>query len=493
MKSSAHTSSHSIGHSRAFFVFLLGFLLFHNPLPLHTAESSGANILFILDASGSMWAKVEQKEKIAIAKDVMTNLIKELPERIKVGLEVYGHRSKGDCNDIEMMAPIGQEDKGTLIKRIQSIQPKGETPIAKSLEIAGEHLKEVEGETTVVLVSDGKESCKGDPCALVKALQGKGIKVTLHVVGFGVTSEEKQQLSCIAEAGGGKYFTAQNANQLKGALTEVKQKVIEKVETKVAPKEVAQVGSPKMATLPKGGDRPETAVPLAMGDYFTDRALPKDAREYYALKVQAGQVLLVKFRTPDAASPYAGAAIYNEGQELLAQEDIVGDASTLKTTGWLTNAAQEAYTFYIGVGNGYEKNAKGTMYSFSLEEKFDAGTSSDAGDDFDKALRITPGTHKGFLAGNLGDDRKDFYVIALKEGDKVNLKVTPPKDVQYTVSIWDEDRVQVAEKTAANPGAIARAAWTAPSAQEVYLLIEPSTVPAKSISLTYTMEVTVGP
>jgi Mg-chelatase subunit ChlD len=218
------------------FTLLIAWLLFQNSIPVYAAESSGANILFILDASGSMWAKVEKKDKIAIAKEVMTNLIKELPEGVNVGLEVYGHRKKGDCDDIEVLIPVGKGNKDALIKQIQAIQPKGETPITKSLELAGEKLKEMEGETTVVLVSDGKESCKGDPCALVKSLKEKGIKAQIHVVGFGVTDEEKQQLTCIAEAGGGKYFTAQNASQLKGALTEVKKQVIEKVEVKEEPK-----------------------------------------------------------------------------------------------------------------------------------------------------------------------------------------------------------------------------------------------------------------
>ena len=87
-----------------------------------------------------------------------------------------------------------------------------------------------EEETTLVLVSDGKETCQGDPCALVKSLKGKGIKLKTHVIGFDVTDEEKQQLACIAEAGGGKYFTAKSADQLKLALGEVKREVVEKTE-----------------------------------------------------------------------------------------------------------------------------------------------------------------------------------------------------------------------------------------------------------------------
>jgi Mg-chelatase subunit ChlD len=237
MKFSAQALPSTVLHWCVFYGLLIGFVLLQTAMPVHAAASADAHVLFILDASGSMWAKVENREKIAIAKEVMTNLIRELPDGVKVGLEVYGHRTKGDCNDIEMLVPVGKGDKNTLIRQIEAIQPKGETPITKALELAGEKLKEIEGETTVVLVSDGKETCKGDPCALVKALKEKGIKTQVHVVGFGVTEDEKQQLACIAEAGGGKYFTARNASQLKGALTEVKKQVIEKAESKTVVQE----------------------------------------------------------------------------------------------------------------------------------------------------------------------------------------------------------------------------------------------------------------
>ena len=185
-------------------------------------ESAKATILFILDGSGSMWAKIDNKEKITIAKGVLIELIEELPEAVHVGLEVYGHRSKGDCNDIEMLVPVGEGDKVVLREKIQSINPKGKTPITESIRLAAKHIETREEETMIVLVSDGNETCKGDPCALVKELKEKGIKFVMHVVGLDVTTQEKEQLVCIAEVGGGKYFTAQNAKQLKIAFSEVK-------------------------------------------------------------------------------------------------------------------------------------------------------------------------------------------------------------------------------------------------------------------------------
>lgn len=82
-----------------------------------------------------------------------------------------------------------------------------------------------EDETTVVLISDGKETCNADPCKLVKSLRQSGIRVQIHVVGFDVDKEEKKELLCIAEEGGGKYFSAGNANELNEALVTVKEEV----------------------------------------------------------------------------------------------------------------------------------------------------------------------------------------------------------------------------------------------------------------------------
>jgi Ca-activated chloride channel family protein len=142
-------------------------------LPTQAAAGGATNapgVLFILDASGSMKAKIGNQEKMAIAKDVMTSILRDLPDTIQVGLEVYGHRAKGDCGDIELIAPVGRINKTALTQRIQAIDPKGMTPITQALQVAAEQLKTAEQETTVVLVSDGEETCKGDPCAAVGSL-----------------------------------------------------------------------------------------------------------------------------------------------------------------------------------------------------------------------------------------------------------------------------------------------------------------------------------
>jgi len=196
------------------------------PIVLHASEkapcpSNIGNIMFILDASGSMWGQVDGKAKIVIAKEVLTGLIRDLPDNAVVGLIAYGHRRKGDCNDVEELITLGPLEKEKTVARIQGLNAKGKTPISRSIRLTAERLKHLEEETTIILISDGQETCDPDPCGLVKELKASGITFIMHVIGFNVTEEEREQLECIAEAGGGGYYTAGNAGEFMAAAREV--------------------------------------------------------------------------------------------------------------------------------------------------------------------------------------------------------------------------------------------------------------------------------
>ena len=183
--------------------------------------SGKSSIILIFDASGSMWGKVKGKSKIEIAKEALAGVIKNIPQNTDVGLIVYGHRRKGDCKDVEQMIPLGPLDRNNLSSKIQGLSPKGRTPISLSIKTAAETLKTAEDETTILLVSDGKETCEGDPCKITRELKKAGIKFVMHVVGFDVSEEERVQLQCIADAGGGKYYTARDLAQFKMAVGNV--------------------------------------------------------------------------------------------------------------------------------------------------------------------------------------------------------------------------------------------------------------------------------
>ena len=184
-------------------------------------------LYYVLDGSGSMWGRAEGEIKIQIAKNVLSDLIENMPTNIQSGLTVYGHRRKGDCQDIQEVIPPGKLDKALALEEIKRISPKGKTPISESITRVVNRIKDIEAKSTVVLVSDGLETCGDDPCKVTEALKQTGVEFVLHVVGFGLSDSDSKQLSCIAKAGGGFYLPASNATELLTALRKVEKSVIE--------------------------------------------------------------------------------------------------------------------------------------------------------------------------------------------------------------------------------------------------------------------------
>lgn len=182
-------------------------------------------IELILDASGSMWGQINGIPKIAIAKEVLTSIIGDLPDDVHVGLRIYGHqhhRDKRNCTDSQLVVPVGLVNKPLLMDKINGINPRGMTPIAYSLEQAAHDLSGIEGGKVIILVSDGKESCEGDPVSVAKKLADEGLDMTFHVVGFDIADETtREQLKMIARVSNGRYLDASDADELKSALKEV--------------------------------------------------------------------------------------------------------------------------------------------------------------------------------------------------------------------------------------------------------------------------------
>jgi len=187
--------------------------------------ANSAKAIIVFDASGSMWGQIGHKAKITIAKDALKDVVRDWNSNTQLGLMIYGHRKKGDCNDIEVAVPVGSDNKQAILKRVAAISPKGKTPISKSLKLAANELKYTEDKATIILISDGKETCDTDPCATAKELKKQGIDFVTHVIGFNVDKSTDKQLECIANATGGEYFSAKNAKELNKAIKSVVKKV----------------------------------------------------------------------------------------------------------------------------------------------------------------------------------------------------------------------------------------------------------------------------
>ncbi len=187
-------------------------------LPGNGLSSEGSDLLFVLDGSGSMWGQVDGVAKITTAKQALTGLIGDLPAQTNVGLMAYGHRREGDCGDTEILYPVSNFDTERLKPVIDAITPRGKTPIAAALQQAASAMPASNRPANVLLISDGLETCGGDPCAAAKALAERGINTRVHVVGFDLTQEENQALQCIAENGGGNYYAVNNAESFTEAV-----------------------------------------------------------------------------------------------------------------------------------------------------------------------------------------------------------------------------------------------------------------------------------
>jgi Ca-activated chloride channel family protein len=222
------------------------------------ATEAKTKTIMILDASGSMWGQVDGKNKIVIARDVIKDLVGDWKKENHLGLITYGHRKKGDCQDIEQLIPVGEVDSAAFIKKVNDLNPKGKTPLTASIQKAAEILKYEEEAATIILVTDGLETCDANPCAVSESLEKKGIHFTAHVVAFDLTEDEKQTLKCIADNTGGMFLSASNAGELQKAL-----KSVAKVAAVVPP-------SVRLHTVMKEGSEPILQDPLYYYIYDKD-------------------------------------------------------------------------------------------------------------------------------------------------------------------------------------------------------------------------------
>lgn len=178
------------------------------------------DVILVLDGSGSMWGQIEGEHKISIAREVVGQVMDDLPEDQRLGLVAYGHNREADCTDIEEVVAVGT-DRDAVRSAVEAINPKGKTPLSAAVQFAAEKLSYTESKATVILVSDGRETCDLDPCAVGNALEQAGIDFTAHVIGFDVVEQaDQEQLQCLAENTGGTYLNASSAEELSEALEE---------------------------------------------------------------------------------------------------------------------------------------------------------------------------------------------------------------------------------------------------------------------------------
>ena len=216
-------------------------------------------ILFVFDASQSMLGRWQSGRKIDIAKQLLTNITDSLKDvkNLELGLRVYGHQRSfppQDCDDTRL--EINFIPSNVFADRIKGklsmIRAKGTTPIAKSLEEAAADFPLDNSRNIVILITDGKEECGMDPCAVSRLFAKKGIILKPFVIGIGLDKSWKDNLDCV-----GTFFDAANERDFSNILNIVISHVVDNTTTQVN-------------LLDSLGNPTETDVPLTFYDNFTD-------------------------------------------------------------------------------------------------------------------------------------------------------------------------------------------------------------------------------
>lgn len=220
-----------LSNIRLYFLLIVAIQLgFYKSLSAQS-EPTKHQILFVFDASGSMFGKWQGKLKIESAKKVLGKLVDSLDQlpNVTMGLRVYGHQYSRDCEDTKLEVPFRNSNSGTIKSVLRDIKPKGITPIAYSLEqSANDFPKDDDAKNIIILITDGIEECNGDPCAVSEKLQENHVVLKPFIIGLGIDRSLVSKFDCM-----GRFFNASNEESLETILKVVVSNVLDRTTVQV--------------------------------------------------------------------------------------------------------------------------------------------------------------------------------------------------------------------------------------------------------------------
>ena len=239
-------------------------------------------ILFLLDASGSMLAEWGPTFKINVAKRFLAEFIDSLrvdPD-LELALRVYGHqyhRKYQRCDDSKLEIGFSKENHTAMIQKLNQIEPQGTTPLAYSLEqAAGDFPDDKNARNIIIVITDGIESCEGDPCAVSLKLQQRGIFLKPFIIGIGMEEDFDERFGCM-----GQFFNADNIPAFKTSLKRSIDQTLEK--TTVSIELLDQEDRPRMTNVNVSFINDFTGLPAYDFIHFLDNNGRPDSVEVDAV------------------------------------------------------------------------------------------------------------------------------------------------------------------------------------------------------------------
>jgi len=187
------------------------------------AGAQDTNVMLIIDSSRSMWGQIDGVNKVVHARETLARYFKRQEGAFRLGLMAYGHQQESGCDDFAVLEPVGNFDAKSYVSAVKNIAPKGSTPIAAALDSAADAMAKESGRQHIVLLSDGLDNCKGDPCARAQVLAQSRPQMTVHAIAFDKAEKRRslESLSCVAKPSDGVYQFASNRDELDAALEAV--------------------------------------------------------------------------------------------------------------------------------------------------------------------------------------------------------------------------------------------------------------------------------
>jgi len=192
--------------------------LAHDVAPAR-AQDAKPNVMLILDSSRSMWGQIDGVNKVVSTRNVISALARKLEGRLNFGLVAYGHRHSTGCDDVQLVMAMGEHKASDIIKSVNAIKPKGSTPISVSLKKAAKAARYKDQQASLILIADGLDNCKANPCDTARELKQDGKDLTVHAIAFDAKQKTKlKALKCIAENTGGTFASAASEGELATSL-----------------------------------------------------------------------------------------------------------------------------------------------------------------------------------------------------------------------------------------------------------------------------------
>ncbi len=384
----------------------------------------------ILDVSGSMAGRLQGVRKMTSARQALSEALAGLEsDAFIVGFRAYGFDAsvpktpEASCPNTVLLNPVAPNQLASIRAQVAGLVPYGYTPLAASLQLAGEDLLAVpSAKQMIILLTDGEESCGGDPEAVAAALREKGIDLEVHIVGFDLAVDEAAVMKDVAAAGGGAYYDARDAAQLQEALTEV----ITVTANKVDPDWLRTI-SPVT-----GGETADEAPLVTPGTYTLTDHLPRGKEMFFRVDTTRGQHGVVRGLIQSRRLVRDGDGQDNDQVESdlgYAQYTIrIYEADGGKIGGRTVRLAGEPGSyghvgfsdlagsgFVFSISSDYDRVHKDALFNIEVIDASDQYLGVEAGDDLGAD---TPTLELGTpITGHLGDgDRKDVYRVALPPG-----------------------------------------------------------------------------